>query len=241
MDISQAALAWLYLYALLLGIGLGLVYDLLRITRVFLGAHYSRRAARRLQEISLPLLRARKKKTESRALGLVIFLEDLLFCLFAAVAIILLFYEANRGKIRFPALLCVGVGFLLYRSTLGRLVMLFSEVIAFAIETAGRYLCFFAFLPIRLLRRWIGKQFKQAHARVLLVSQSRSRQRYTVQLLARADRDACGLIPEELSKDRKRKRGRVLETGKKNTIQSHASDSNTSRRSGGRFHRNICK
>ena len=145
MDISQAALARLYLYALLLGIGLGILYDLLRITRVFLGAHYSRRAARRLQELHLPLLRPRLKRRESRALGIVVFLEDLLFCLFAAVAMILLFYEANRGKIRFPALICVGAGFLLYRSTLGRLVMLSSEVIVFALDTAFRYVCFSCF------------------------------------------------------------------------------------------------
>lgn len=241
MDISQAALARLYLFALLLGIGLGVVYDLLRITRVFLGAHYSRRAAKRLQEISLPLLRARKKKTESRALGFVVFLQDLLFCLFAAVAVILLFYEANRGKIRLPALLCVGVGFLLYRGTLGRLVMLFSEVIAFAIETVGRYLCFFAFLPVRLLGRWIGKKLRQMHTRLSLAGQRRTRQRYTAQLLARTERDAGGLIPEEPAKDGKRKRGRILETGTKKAIQSHAANSDSSRRFGGRCHRNICK
>ena len=241
MDISQAALARLYLYALLLGIGLGLVYDALRITRVLLGAHYSRRAARRLQEISLPLLCARKKKTESRALGIVVFLEDLLFCLFAAIAMILLFYEANHGKIRFPALLCVGVGFLLYRSTLGRPVMLFSEVIAFVLETAWRYLCFFAFLPVRLLGRWMAKQTKRIHAGLSLAYQKQGRQRYTAQLLLRTERDACGMIPEEFSKDRKRKRGRLLETGKKKAIQSDASDPNPSRRFGGRCHRNICK
>ena len=85
MDISQAALARLYLFALLLGIGLGVVYDLLRITRVFLGAHYSRRAAKRLQEISLPLLRARKKKTESRALGFVAVLSVCGSCRYPAL------------------------------------------------------------------------------------------------------------------------------------------------------------
>ena len=148
MEISQAVLAWLYAYAFLLGICLGGAYDLLRLTRVFLGVHYSRRAAKRLQEIRLPFLKPYQKKKESAALGVVVFIEDLCFCIFTGVAIVLLFYIQNNGKIRASAFLCIGAGFFLYRATLGRIVMLFSEVIAFLVETAIGYAVFFLLYPI---------------------------------------------------------------------------------------------
>ena len=120
----------------------------IRITRVFLGVHYSRRMAKRLRTLSLPFLPPRKRRGESRALGVVVFIEDFLFCACAGIALVLLFYGANNGKFRFSALLCTGAGFLLYRVTLGRLVMLFSVGIAFLIATTVRYLIFFFLYPI---------------------------------------------------------------------------------------------
>ena len=158
MTVSQSALAWLYLYAAILGIALGAFYDFFRITRVFLGMHYSRRAANRLRALHLPFLTSRRKTGESRALGIVIFFEDLIFCMVAGIALVILFYEVNSGRFRAPALLCAGAGFLFYRGTIGRAVMLFSEVIAFVIETGVRYLVFFTFYPIRVSAKWLGAQ-----------------------------------------------------------------------------------
>jgi len=241
MDISQSALAWLYLYALLLGIGLGAFYDVFRITRVFLGVHYSRHAARYLQEIRLPFLTAHKRRMESHALGIVVFLEDLIFCILSAVALILLFYEANNGKFRFPVLICVGAGFLLYRGTLGRFAMLFSEVIAFAIETAVRYVCFFLFLPIRFLGRWVFGKSKQVCRSVALANRRTLRRRFTAIEYGRVARDACGMVPKTTVGKTVGKRGKLLGKGTKKTIQSHAVNPGASRRFGGGFHRNICK
>ena len=56
MNLSQLAIALLYLYACLLGAGLGLLYDACRITRIFLGEHYSQRAVARLHALQLPLI-----------------------------------------------------------------------------------------------------------------------------------------------------------------------------------------
>ena len=239
MDISQSALAWLYLYALLLGIGLGTFYDVFRITRVLLGVHYSRRAARRLQAIELPFLTPKKRNSESRALGVVVFFEDLAFCLFAGIALILLFYQANNGKFRFPVLLCTGAGFLLYRATLGRLVMLFSEVIAFLIETLARYLLFFILLPIRtLFKALCNTAFKLGNA---MVQKRRYRMRrgYTANQLDRVARDACGFVPDVVPKNKKMKRGRTVGKRKENTIQPHVFDESASRRPRRGVHRNI--
>ena len=227
MNISQSALAWLYVYALLLGVVLAAVYDLLRITRVFLGVHYSRRAAKRLQGIQLPFLKPYQRRTERRALGIVVFFEDLLFCVFAAVAMILLFYQANNGNFRFPTLLAAGAGFLLYRGTVGRLVMLFSEVIAFFIETCVRYLLFFSTLPFRFLARQAKKWLETAAKRVWRAHRRSGRKHFTERQLDRVRRDACGLIPEELPKKRMPKRGKYIAKEKK-TIQSHTADARSS-------------
>lgn len=241
MDISQSALAWLYLYALLLGMGLGAFYDVFRITRVFLGVHYSRRTARRLQELRLPFLTPHKKHTESRALGIVVFLEDLFFCVFTGIALVLLFYAANNGKFRFPVLLCAGVGFLLYRGTIGRPVMLFSEVIAFLIETAIRYIVFFLLFPLRILGRWVRKRIRKTVDHTVRIRRRNMRRHYTAAENGRAGRDACGLIPTEIPKQMKLKRGKRIGKGNENAVQSHASDAGTSRRTGRGIHRDICK
>ena len=98
MAISQASLAWLYVYAIVLGVILGAIYDLLRISRVFFGAHYSRRGIKRLQGVRLPLLKERVKKKKKRALGVIVFFEDLFFCVFCGIALERSMYSARLNK-----------------------------------------------------------------------------------------------------------------------------------------------
>ncbi len=239
MEISQVSLAWLYAYALLLGFISGFCYDLLRITRVFLGVHYSRRAAEKIRELSLPLLKSRKRRGESHALGIVVFLEDLIFCLLTGIAVILLFYAVNNGKIRFSALLVSGVGFLLYRATLGRLMMLFSEVIAFCVEIAVRYAVFFLLYPFQKLVGWSVGRMRTVKRRASRMSQKRTRRRYTERERERLSRNACGMIPDGMTKSRTPKRGKQIVKRNKKTIQSHTADASASRRAGGGLDRGL--
>ena len=239
MELSQFGIARLYIFALILGAFLGLLYDLFRITRVFLGMHYSRRAAKRLESIRLPLLDPRKKRKESRALGVVIFLEDLLFCLMAAVSLILLFYGGNNGKFRVFALFCTAGGFLLYRVTLGRAVMLFSEVIAFALETFARYAVFFLLFPLRWSGGLVCRLAKRMTKRILRARRYKSRQRFTKTETQRILRDGCGLIPKAPPEERTIKRGKYIGKRKEKTIQPVADDAHTSGRVGGGIHRGI--
>ena len=76
MNVSQSDLGWLYLCSLLAGAAFGVLYDVLRITRVFLGVHYSRRTARALRGMNLPLLKVKKDRGESKMLGIVVFLTE---------------------------------------------------------------------------------------------------------------------------------------------------------------------
>ena len=223
MGLSQSTLAWLCFYAWLLGIGLGILYDVLRITRIFLGVHYRPRLAKRLRSKALPLIRLPAHRRESRALGFVVFLEDLFFCLFAGVAMILLFYEINNGKIRYPAFLCAGCGFLLYRATLCRFILPMLETIAFVLECSVRYLWFFASYPVRVAVRVCAGVAKKCIAHSRAAGQKRDRRRYTERERERGIRNACGLIPEETEQKRKMRRGQRIVKQQK-TNQSDAVD-----------------
>lgn len=105
---TQRALALLFVYATAVGFCLGGVYDVLRILRLLCG--YSAGQGRR-----------------SALFAVFLFVEDVLFMLIAAVALILLCYYANDGQIRAPAFIGMVCGFFVYRQTAGRLVMAVAE------------------------------------------------------------------------------------------------------------------
>ena len=225
MEISQFVLARLYLLSGVLGVGLGVFYDLLRITRVFLGVQYSLRATKKLQAMHFPLLKERKKRTESPFLGTVIFFEDLLFGLLCGVSMVLLLYGANNGNFRFPTVICAGAGFFLYRGTVGKLVMLFSEVIAFFIEIFIRYICYFISFPFR----WIGGKMAKLFYSGCMVSyqkiQKDSRKRYTKQENKRVDSNACGMIKQNGQNSKgSLKRGHCYGAKRTEAVQSEHSD-----------------
>ena len=129
--------------------------------------------------------------------------------------------------------------------------MLFSEIIAFGIELAVRYLCYFIWLPISLVATWIAKLLKRSYTAGRDRHQQNDRRRYTAEQKKRSTKDACGLLPpsvmgataEKKETGRKALReGRKVENGsKKETIQSVASDARSARRFGSRVHRRICK
>ena len=240
MEISQQALLLLHVYALLLGGILGLLYDGFRITRIFFGAHYSRDVAKRMQSIKLPLLKAGKSKKESRLIGLVVFFEDLLFCLLSAVAVIFLFYELNNGKFRFVALCCIGAGFLLYRVTLGRLVMLCSEGVAFVLEVALRYLLLFFCFPFRLLYGAIRKGVLLMIMKARKRRQRAERIRYTEFILSQLSKNACGMLEERSKEETVYKKGKRYGRGKEKTIQSEPVDKGSVSRHSAGIHRNFC-
>ena len=53
----------------------------------------------------------------------VVFLCDLIFCVFSAVCLLVLFFNLSYGRVRFYALALAIAGFLVWRFTVSRLVM----------------------------------------------------------------------------------------------------------------------
>lgn len=195
MGASQAVLARLWLYAFLLGVGLGAVYDALRITRVFLGVSYTDKLKERLHNVQLPYLAPRPPRRTSRVLGAVMFFEDFFFAAGAGIAMILLFYQVNSGKIRIPAFFCAAIGFCLYCKTLGKLVMYLSEAIAFWIEVALRYVFFFITLPIRWGLKRILKLLRLLGGKYRARADERARRRATARAWRALEENAGGMIP----------------------------------------------
>ena len=216
MNLSQLAIALLYLYACLLGAGLGLLYDACRITRIFLGEHYSQRAVARLHALQLPLIGGYRSHRARRSLRVVIFLEDFLFCIVSGIAVILLCYEAFNGKIRFLVFPCAAGGFALYRCTLGKAIMLFSEVIAFGLECTVRYFVFFTLFPFRWMGGKLYRLLRGTAGRVRRRAWKRSRAAYTEREMRAAQKGGV-LLPHtgQNRKDEQNAKGKA----KKKAVQ----------------------
>ena len=107
-----------------------------------------------------------------------------------------------------------GSGFYLYRITIGKVIMLCSETIAFVLQTVVRYVCFFLLFPFKwvaekmyLLIKSLVKRQKDARMR-------RIRLRYTLSQMDRLEDDVYESLLGENKKKGVRYRG-----GKKEAIQ----------------------
>lgn len=166
MEVSQEALAQLLWHAFLLGAVLGFIYDFFRITRLLAGAELPPVAGSLRGRLALPeclrLFPRRedgKKRRRGRVLnGIVLFIEDICFCLLAALLLILLLYEENDGQFRLGALIMMLLGFFVYLGTLGRLVLSLSGTLVALIGAVLRFVGAVLLWPFFRIGRWIGKR-----------------------------------------------------------------------------------
>lgn len=225
MHLSQTAVGFLYLCAALLGAAFGLFYDLLRLSRIFLGVHYSRPLSEKLQGLKLPLLSPRREHEESPALGVVIFLQDFFFGILFGVALSILYYELNDGKIRPFALVFCAIGFFLYRLTLGKLFLLFSEAVAFVFESALRYLWYFLSYPLKAAGKLLCRVLKKITLHIQSCLRRFARVRFYKKEVRKLEAGR-GLFPGPGLPHTKKKRGKTNGNRKKAPLQSVAFDKN---------------
>ena len=162
---------------MVVGACLGGVYDLVRLSRAMVGICYSRRFAHRLVHLSLPLVGCvtppdrPKRKRRELFLNLYVALGDILFFLIASVTFTVFLYHANNGILRWYFVAGMVGGFVFYYMTLGKLVLIASELIVFILRAAVAYLGYFLLRPVckllRLLRlavyrlaRSIGQRYR---------------------------------------------------------------------------------
>lgn len=149
MELSQKLLCFLFLISFGCGLGLGAVYDVLRIFRIMLGMPRGTLATRAGQK--------GRSKISHCLLWSLLFVQDLLFAILCGIFLILILYFINDGQIRLLAPLGLGCGFFVYYVTIGRLVMRVSEVIIAWIHRAMRLILTCLLFPARLLWRLLEK------------------------------------------------------------------------------------
>ncbi len=118
----------LILFFLLPGIFLGAIYDVFRILRMARTDKGNGVLSRLYKHFgytkpsSVPA-----EKRVDMLMSVLVFLEDILFCIIAALTEILLFYQMNDGVIRIYGLLLSFFGFYLYHISIGRLIIFFAN------------------------------------------------------------------------------------------------------------------
>jgi len=185
--------------ALFCGIALGGVYDILRITRYLINGADSNDISPRVRALrerfSLPpALQLPKKKNKrpsnkrkTMISAIVLFIQDLLFCLLFALAASLLLYQTNDGQLRLSAIVVMLLGFILYLVTVGRWSKRFWTLLTILVQMAFCWIGALLIYPLRLLWRWLKKPFGWMIGRVRGIN-NRFKQRFELKKQARIQR-----------------------------------------------------
>ena len=153
MKAAGENLVILLLYSLLVGAFLGVLWDVFRILRIIA---YGKRNAVKSLYIPLPATEKGVAKALSVShtqnflslAGILIFISDILFSLTATVSLILLIFQVNNGEIRGTALIGTVIGFSVYYFTVGRLTVLFSDLIIRFIKKILAFFLKFTVIPV---------------------------------------------------------------------------------------------
>ncbi len=152
----------LILFFLLPGMGLGAIYDVFRILRIartdsqgsvlsMLLAHF---------KIQKPMdIQSEQKK--QKAEWYIVFIEDFIFCILASLTELLLFYHLNGGVIRVYAIFISVLGFVLYKITLGRLIMFLAKNMILIFRRVLYFLLCVALTPPIFIGRRIHRFWKK--------------------------------------------------------------------------------
>lgn len=159
--------------ALFCGIALGGVYDILRITRYLINGADSNDISPRVRALrerfSLPpALQLPKKKNKRPSnkrktiiSAIVLFIQDLLFCLLFALAASLLLYQTNDGQLRLSAIVVMLLGFILYLVTVGRWSKRFWTLLTILVQMAFCWIGALLIYPLRLLWQYLKKPLQR--------------------------------------------------------------------------------
>ena len=148
MEVSMLGQILVMLYSVILGGVLGFIYDFFRIFRVLCGINYKNKFSEKIKSINLPKIKnpmSQKKNTISK--DILIIITDILYFLTITPIVVVFTYHFNNGKIRWFIFFGIVVGFLVYYFTVGKLIILVSEYIAFAIKVVFSYLIYFLLRP----------------------------------------------------------------------------------------------
>ena len=132
IDLSQELILSLIIKSFLTGVALGVIYEGVRIAKMLLGIGQDGRVRKIFSHVFL-------------------FFTDLCFCLIFAFCSILLTYNINGGVFRGCVYLCMGLGIVVYRLTLGRLTEKLERWITGIIRKLIDVIIRLTLVPIRVI------------------------------------------------------------------------------------------
>ncbi len=144
----------LFVASFVCGCVLSVFYDIIRMTRMSAGISYSGLKLPERENMRIPLLPERKKKTRSRlktrTLDVLVFCGDVLFFAVAAFCLLCVFFNYG-GKVRYSAVVVAVVGFMCCHFTVGAAIIRIFGILKLALGILFEYLLFFVMLPVRKL------------------------------------------------------------------------------------------
>lgn len=156
--VSQTGLFMLALRSALLGVFFGAVWDLFRIFRI---------AQRGTVKAGAGAFRRALAFFFEQFETVAVFLQDMIFFMFAGVCMCIFLYRYDSGRIRGLSLFCTAGGFALYFFTVGRLVIAVAEkTVAFIrrlIKTLYKYSLRPFFRAVRKILSYIIRLFYKKH------------------------------------------------------------------------------
>ncbi len=161
-----------FVYAIFTGALLGVLYDCVRVSRVIFSLASYTRSGRKLYAHPLPLigpvLRMPMSERRGSLQSVLIAVGDVFFAFIAGCVFSVFLYHAASGCFRWFYLFACAVGFFAYYFTLGKAVMLSSEMLSFLLIAAVRYVLFLLMLPFRFLV-YLSKRLFRLVSRFILV------------------------------------------------------------------------
>lgn len=143
MEISQLSFVLLTVYSVCFGALLGVMYDVIRIPRVLLGAERDGNG-KNYRKIELPIIKRKAypektNKLSNALLNVWIAVGDVIFAASCGIMAVMIAYAYNSGRVRAVIFIGLALGFLVYYFTLGKLMMKISELLAFLVRSAAVY------------------------------------------------------------------------------------------------------
>jgi len=203
MEISMTEQGIVFLFSCVVGGFLGAFYDVFRIIRIAFNSKW-----------------------------LSVFFQDLIFCIFSAISVILLVFYTNSGTVRWFSLLGCFICFVLYHLTIGKIIIFMAGKIIAFIKKVLKFIYKITVIPViktvlfilKLLKKLSGfmlKTFDRAKGGVYYKNEKRkiirdsSRGFDLYKPKSKPDRKTAKNIAEIMRKDSAKNQKTIEKTNKK--------------------------
>lgn len=156
MEVSMTQAAVSAALSVLLGIGMGMVYDLVRFARLVFGA-----------SVASPF----KSAGRGALFGYIfVCITDLLYFIILSAVMCVFFFLTGDGRMRAYGLCGSFLGFLLYYNTIGRLFISVSEVLVSLFKRAMKRILRLLYAPFVFAYLWVKKTVLQILSLPIVIS-----------------------------------------------------------------------